>query len=216
MVLLLLVCGYFKCSNQAPQRLWPVVSHTPHPTCPPGLLSSDRSQLPGNSRPPARYACAGIFRSLSWARSEPTIPGVLAGCAGGGSAQLPCFCVGGRAFCVSSPQTRQANGELRQRRIRPQSTLHPASSGGVLVLLAARSLAQLMWAAAEAAATWTWVIQPLRGSRGEKATNQAWTSAPCVQSSNNSAFGARSTRWPLIFRARRSDVTHQQATAPPP
>ena len=133
-----------------------------------------------------------------------------------GTAQLPCFCVGGREFCVSSPQTRQANSKLRQRRSRPQSTLQPASSGVFLILLAARYLAQLMWAAAEAAATWTWVIQPLRGSRGEKATNQAWTSAPCVQSSNNSAFGARSTRWPLIFRARRSDETHQQATAPQP
>ena len=134
----------------------------------------------------------------------------------GGSAQLPCFCVGGRAFCVSSPQTRQANSELRQKRSRPQSTLQPASSGVFLILLAARYLAQLMWAAAEAAATWMWVLQPLRGSRGEKTTNQAWTSAPRVQSSKNSAFEARSTRWPLIFRARRSDETHQQATAPSP
>ena len=86
----------------------------------------------------------------------------------GGSAQLPCFCVGGRAFCVSSPQTRQANSELRQKRSRPQSTLQPASSGVFLILLAARYLAQLMWAAAEAAAAWAWVLQPLGGSKGEK------------------------------------------------
>ena len=85
-----------------------------------------------------------------------------------GTAQLPCFCVGGREFCVSSPQTRQANSELRQRRSRPQTTLQPASSGGFLVLLATRSLAQLMWAAAEAAAAWAWILQPLGGSKGEK------------------------------------------------
>ena len=90
------------------------------------------------------------------------------GVRGVGTAQLPCFCVGGREFCVSSPQTRQANSELRQKRSRPQSTLQPASSGVFLILLAARYLAQLMWAAAEAAAAWAWVLQPLGGSKGEK------------------------------------------------
>ena len=52
--------------------------------------------------------------------------------------------------------------------------------------------------------------------RKEKATNQAWTSAPRVQRNNDGAFGARSTRWLLTFRARRSDETHQQVTAPQP
>ena len=50
---------------------------------------------------------------------------------GGGSAQLPCFCVGGRAFCVSSPQTRQANSELRQRRSRPQKYTTTSSEWGL-------------------------------------------------------------------------------------
>ena len=54
-----------------------------------------------------------------------------------------------------------------------KSIPQPAASGGFLVLLAAHFFVQLVWAAAEAEATWRWVLQPLGGPRREKVTNQA-------------------------------------------
>ena len=128
-----------------------------------------------------------------------------------------CRHTGENFLCLLHRQTRQTNSELRQRRSRPQKhTKSSCEARASWSCLQRPPLAQLVWAAAEAAATSTWVLRPLGGSRREKRTYQACAPAPHVQSNNKGPFEAQLTWWPLALRARRSDEMHKQATAPSP
>jgi len=121
-------CAVISSAQTRPRNVhgpWPPPPHTPHPTCPPGLLSFERGLLPGNPKPPACYVCAGIFRCLSWARNAPTIPGVLAGCAGGlGSAAL-FLCGRASILCVFSADT---TGQQRATAETKQTSKHTSAS----------------------------------------------------------------------------------------
>ena len=129
-----------------------------------------------------------------------------------------CADIRARIFCVfSTDRHDKPTASYVRDEADPKSTPNPAARGGLPgPACSAPPLAQLVWAAAEAAATSTWVLRPLGGSRREKRTYQACAPAPHVQSNNKGPFGARLTWWPLALRARRSDEMHKQATAPSP
>jgi len=90
-----------------------------------------------------------------------------------------CRHTGENFLCLLHRQTRQTNSELRQRRSRPQKHTKSSCEGRASWSCLQRPpLAQLVWAAAEAAATSTWVLRPLGGSRREKRTYQACAPHP--------------------------------------
>ena len=90
-----------------------------------------------------------------------------------------CRHTGENFLCLLHRQTRQTNSELRQRRSRPQKHTKSSCEGRASWSCLQRPpLAQLVWAAAEAAATSTWVLRPLGGSRREKRTYQACAPTP--------------------------------------
>ena len=91
-----------------------------------------------------------------------------------------CADIRARIFCVfSTDRHDKPTASYVRDEADPKSTPNPAARGGLPgPACSAPPLAQLVWAAAEAAATSTWVLRPLGGSRREKRTYQACAPTP--------------------------------------